>query len=596
MAGSVAAVAANFLSSDLLWAVDGSNRTRLAEFDYADVRLTGGPLKEQYDRVLASFLALNDDRLLKVYRQRAHLPAPGDDMGDWYDAEGFVPGHTLGQYISGLSRYARSTGERRAVAKARALVNGFAKTLGPDGFPYASAKAATTWPCYILDKYEIGLLDAYRLAGISEARTLLPRVIQGALPHIPDHTYDRGPNSPKQAPYDETYILSENLFNTWEVTGDRTYFEMAKKYLLNAEYYEPLAAGRNILPGKHAYSHVISLSSAAKAYQLLGEPMYLAAIRNAWDMIETTQQFASGGWGPNETFVEPNQGKLYESLASTEDHFEAPCGCYAHMKLARYLLGFTGEARYGDGLERVLYNSMLAALDPDGDGRYFYYVSHKPLVQKCYYKMKWPCCSGTLVQGVADYVLNLYFHGPDALYVNVFAPSEVDWKVRKQPVRIVQNTNYPHDGSVELRVETAAPLDFTLQLRIPRWISGSPTVTINGKTTSIPAEPGTFAAIRRRWSNHDRVELTLPFGFRTEAIDNQHPDTVAVMRGPLMYVAVAPPSNIASLPLDLPRGLASVAHSPKTFAYDLPTQSLSFRPYYELQNEQYNSYFQLKRG
>jgi DUF1680 family protein len=266
------------------------------------------------------------------------------------------------------------------------------------------------------------------------------------------------------------------------------------------------------------------------------------------------------------------------------------------MKLARYLLGFTGEARYGDGLERVLYNTMLAALDPDGDGGYFYYVSHKPLVRKCYYKMKWPCCSGTLVQGVADYVLNLYFHSAAALYVNMYAPSEVDWKVGRQPVRLIQNTKYPQDGSVELRVETAAPVNFTLNLRIPRWVSGSAKITINGKSSSIPAEPGSFAAIRRRWSNHDTVELTLPFGFRTEAIDNRHPDTVAVMRGPLMYVAVAPPSNIASLSLDLPHGLNRIAHAPDAFAYDLPSQSLSFRPYYALQNERYNSYFQLKRG
>src|SRR5580704_11192676 len=83
----------------------------LAEFAYDQVRLTGGPLKQHYDRIHSSYLALDNDRLLKVYRQRAGIAAPGADMGGWYDADGFVPGHTLGQYISGLARIGSSTGD-----------------------------------------------------------------------------------------------------------------------------------------------------------------------------------------------------------------------------------------------------------------------------------------------------------------------------------------------------------------------------------------------------------------------------------------------------------------------------------------------------
>src|SRR5258707_2264066 len=145
--GTVAAGAA-------MGAAHGAARQRLREFAYSDVRLTGGPLKAQYDWVHAHFLSLDNDRLLKVYRQRAGLPAPGADVGGWYDADGFVPGHTIGQYISGLSRYAKATGDAATHAKVRALVEGYAATIGPGGYPYASEKAAITWPCYILDKYE----------------------------------------------------------------------------------------------------------------------------------------------------------------------------------------------------------------------------------------------------------------------------------------------------------------------------------------------------------------------------------------------------------------------------------------------------------
>src|SRR6185369_16748736 len=104
-------------------------------------------------------------------------------------------------------------------------------------------------------------------------------VIQAAIPYIPDHTFDRvGVRNP---PYDEPYILPENLFRTYELTGEQRHLDMAKLYLLDREFFDPLAKGENVLPGKHGYSHVIALSSAAKAYETLGDEKYLRAIRNA---------------------------------------------------------------------------------------------------------------------------------------------------------------------------------------------------------------------------------------------------------------------------------------------------------------------------
>ena len=552
----------------------GSSREHLREFAYSDVRLTGGPLKAQYDWVHAHFLSLDNDRLLKVYRQHAGLPAPGEDMGGWYDADGFVPGHTIGQYISGLSRIYASTRDPSSLSKVKALVAGYAATLGADGNPYASEKASVTWPCYILDKYVVGMLDAHRLAGVGAGRELLPRIIRGAIGHIPDHTYDRTPDSPKQAPYDEPYILPENLFNSYELTGDPQWLAMAKLYLLNKEYFDPLAQGRNLLPGKHAYSHVIALSSAAKAYEVLGDEKYLSAIHNAWDMLEVTQQFASGGWGPKEAFVPPHEGKLGESLTAHREHFETPCGCYAHMKLARYLLRFTGDPRYGDGLERVLYNTILGSIEPSDNGDYFYYSDYQSGARKGYYKRKWPCCSGTLVQGVADYAVSLYFQDSSGIYVNLFAPSEVRWSAGGVPVRLIQNTAYPNGDEVELRVDVPKAADFAIHVRMPAWLSGAAAVRVNGRSVDVQAERKTFATIRRRWQKNDTVVVKLAFRDRTEAIDDRHADTVALMRGPLMMVAVNAPEGMP----------------------ELTARGLRFAPFYTVRDETYTTYFKKRPG
>ena len=73
------------------------------------------------------------------------------------------------------------------------------------------------------------------------------------------------------------------------------------------------------------------------------------------------QSFATGGWGPNETLCAPGSGALGDSLTRTHSSFETPCGAYAMFKITRYLLRVTRDTRYGDSMERVLYNTILGA-------------------------------------------------------------------------------------------------------------------------------------------------------------------------------------------------------------------------------------------
>lgn len=586
---ATAAVAKAAENWKLARAEQPASRERLFQFRHADVKLTGGPLKAQFDRVHAYYLGLDEDRLLKGFRQRAGLPAPGEEMGGWYGPEGFAPAHCFGQYMSGLARFAAATGDASTRAKVRRLVEGFAATVGQDGFAYMNARASVDFPAYILDKNEIGLIDAYQLAGVAPARELLERIIRGSVRYLPPQAIEQDAKR-KEGRWDESYTLPENLFLTYELTGESAYRDLAKKFLFDAPYFDPLSRGVNVLPGVHAYSHVNALSSAAKAYQVLGEAKYLQTIQSAWDMLETTQEFASGGWGPGEHFVEPHQGKLGESLNETHAHFETPCGAYAHFKLARYLLRFTGEARYGDGLERVLYNTILGAKDPGGDGQFFYYSDYHHAAQKGYFPDKWPCCSGTLPQAVADYLINAYFRGEDGIYVNLFAPSEVSWKAGATPARLIQSTDYPETGATELRFELPAPTEFTLHVRIPGWLASSPRLEVNGQAVSEPAERGTFAALRRRWKNHDTVRVELPIAFRHAPIDEQHPDLVAVMRGPVMLVALVPPPQIPREALSSPQGMAPVTNHPLTFELPSAAKTLRFKPFYAVEDEFYTTY------
>jgi hypothetical protein len=559
----------------------------LREFPYGAVTITGGPLKQQYDRIHASYLGLENDRLLKVYRQRAGIPAPGPDMGGWYDRDGFVPGHSLGQYISGLSRIGAATGDPACATKVRELVQGFGATLGADNQSIIRPQT-NLWICYTLDKHFAGLIDAYTLAHVDEARDLLPRVFDGARSLMPHHGRDR--IGKKNPPYDETYVMPENLFTAYQLTGRHEFQVTALNYLLDHDFFDPLARKEDVLPGRHAYSHAIALSSAAKAYLILGDEKYRHAMAYAWSCLTTTQQFASGGWGPNEQFVEPHQGKLYESLGSTVDHFETPCGAYAASKLDRYLLRITGDPRYGDHLERVIYNTVLGVKPPDSDGDYPYYSTYSPRANKVWYPHKWPCCSGTLVQGVADYVLNLYLRAADGVTVNLYAASELRLEQNGARIKLTQATDFPASETISIRIDSDTPQLWTLRLRIPGWLKQPARITVNGAAAA-PGQAGSFAALRRRWKGGDVVELRLPQEFRGEPIDDLHPDVVAIMRGPLMLVAIDPPDGLEKTPLPIHEGFAALGHRAGAWTRNDSGQQVVFVPFYKVQNERYTTYF-----
>jgi DUF1680 family protein len=390
-------------------------------------------------------------------------------------------------------------------------------------------------------------------------------------------------------PYDETYVLPENLFLVADITGNDKYRAMAVHYMLDKEWFDPLAAGKDVLPAKHAYSHTIALSSGGQAYLHTGAPKYRAALENAWKFMEP-QRFASGGWGPEEQFVELHKGKLADSLKTSKAHFETPCGSFADMKLARYLIRLTGEPVYGDGLERTLYNTMLAARLPDSDGGYPYYSDYSAAGEKRYYQQKWPCCSGTLVQGVSDYVLNLYFHDDAALLVNMYAPSEVTWDRPGGAVEVAQETDYPTKDSVRLTVRKAGDGHFAMKLRIPAWTTGA-TLMVNGTPQAVM--PGTLAVVNRSWKAGDTVDLVIPQPLRTLPIDDRNPNVAALMRGPVMYVGINPWDGIDRETVTLPGALEPMPNSDVAYRTRVGERNLVFIPYHTVDAERSTTYFKI---
>ncbi len=518
-------------------------------------QLHASPLQRQARESHRLLMGLDEDSLLRPFRIRAGQAASGRDLGGWYDTYAFAPGATFGQWVSALSRHFAITGDVATRDKVRRLVRAYAATIDAEGKFYRNNR----FPSYIYDKLAGGLIDARVLTNDAAALETLGRSTQAALPYLPPHAMVRNENAGPGEDFsthawDESYTLPENQFFAWQLTGDQLHRDLAQRFLYD-EFFQALARGENVLPGKHAYSHVNALSSAAQAYLSLGTRTYLDAASNGFDMV-AAQSYATGGWGPDEHFIVPGSGGLAASLTDMHRSFETPCGAYAHFKLTRYLLRITGDSRYGDSMERVLYNTILGALPLQPDGHAFYYSDYTRHATKGFHPDRWPCCSGTLPMLAADYSISACFADADGIFVNLYVPAQVSWLQAGRRCGLVIQTEYPYASTVRLRVNVPSETSFSIRLRIPAWAQGA-SLSVNGRRATAPLEAGAFAVLRRMWRADDTIELELPLPLRLESVDAEHPDIVALVCGPLALMRLAEQAGPETEPLTRTRLLSA---------------------------------------
>jgi uncharacterized protein len=571
--------------------------TLLNEVAYGQVDFEPCPAQQQFEENHARLLGLNEDGLLLPFRIREGLPAPGEELGGWYSTDGFAPACPYGQWMSALARMYAVTHDQATYAKIDLMIRGYAATLHEAGKFYEGFR----FPAYIYGKLSIGLTDAHVFAGHPTALDVLARATDAVLPYLPPKAIPHKDPPLPGGTDDESYTMPENFYLAWQRTGNRRYYTLAKRFLYD-DYFDPLSRGENALPGRHAYSHVNALGSAAVAYLAMGDEKYLRAATNAFKFVQE-QSYATGGWGPHEHFVEPGSGALGEGLNSVHASFETPCGAYAHFKLARYLMRISGDPRYGDSMEQVFYNAVLGAKPIQVDGRSFYYSDYSYKGEKVFFGKQWPCCSGTLPQIAADYRISAYFQNGTGIYVNLYMPSTFRWNELGAQFAVRQITDYPYDSQVGLQITASRPSTFSIFLRIPAWARGA-ALTMNGMRDSRKLEAGLFAEVRREWKSGDRIELDLPFATRLEAVDAQHPDVVALVKGPLVLMALRdggpdgnPGSGFDAAQQHMTRAMLLAAKQAASRGHEWTVgagaETLRLKPFLDINDEPYTAYLKV---
>lgn len=324
----------------------------------------------------------------------------------------------------------------------------------------------------------------------------------------------------------------------------------------------------------HAMHATYLFATAADVYAEDGDQSLLDAVTRLWRNVVSRKMYITGAVGPLDPGLSPHRDIMAEAFgrdfeSPNREGYNETCANIGNALWNRRMLAITGEARYADAMELVLYNSMLSGIGMDGNS-FFYANTHRrfadelPLMRN-ESPVRWKttmdpgsaksyCCPPNVLRTILKTANWAYSVSPGAVWVNLYGGSTL-----KAPVLLTQESDYPWNGAVRITFGQASQGELALMMRIPAW-ADSATIHVNGKPFSTPARPSSYAEVRRKWSKGDVVELNLPMAAR---LVQSHPyqeftrNQVAVMRGPLVYCLESPdvPPGMRVDELGIPAGV-----------------------------------------
>ncbi len=567
--------------------------------------ITGGLLRDRFERNRHRLAGLPDDGLLKRYRERAGRAAPGRYLSVWDEGRGICGGggEFLGHWLSAASYIAAWDGDPCLRAKLEGVLAELKLCADHDGYVATAIPVdfeRYTHNYYRFDKLLGGLLDAYELTGDADILHMATGTADRFQAHLNTLSLVEVAERLTNVWNDEAYGALENLVRLYELTGRAQYVDMASKLEIRP-LRDDLAAGRDVIAELHSYSHTLLFIGYVRMYEATGDEPYLKAALNVWEMI-CRRMYVTGGngdgyQGRQEAWRGPDQLPLHHQTQET-------CGSYAWIKLCGYLFRQTGDSRYLDALERTLLNHILVSQGP-GRGDWAYWLPLQDRAQMIFgYCWNDPnfcldgelcgqyyCCDGTGSRALAELPRWLFLQDRRGLAVSLYAPSSARWQGPGGPVEVQVATGYPRSGRVELTVRVTHPCRMDLRLRLPSWLRQAPSIRVNGDEVGSPREPARLASIDRVWADGDQVVLTLPLPLYCEPLRGDA-SRVALLYGPLVLAGLLSPNTDLHLPGD-PHNptswLSPVADEPATFM--VPGHRLHFRPLFTLSCEPYNVYF-----
>lgn len=516
------------------------------EFPLGDITLLDGPLKHARDLNVQVLLKYDCDRMLAPYRKEAGLQPRKPSYPNWDGLDGHVGGH----YLSALAINA-ATGNEECRKRMEYMISELQLVLDANnqrhdawchnyigGVPN-SAKMWTafskgdfgpyfgTWaPFYNIHKMYAGLRDAWLYCGNEQAKNLFLKFCDWAV----DITRDLNDGQMEKMLGNEHGGMNEVLADAYAITGEQKYLDCARRFS-HRMLLVPLENGKDCLDNMHANTQIPKVIGYQRIAELAHDVQYHNASEYFWEIVTRQRSLAFGGNSRREHF--PTKENCIDYINDIDG--PESCNTYNMLKLTENLNRVKPDGMYGDFYETAMFNHILSAQHPQHGG-YVYFTSARPRHYRNYSapnEAMW-CCVGTGMEDHGKYGQFVWTHDKgvkaedDALYVNLFVASELNWKNRKMVIR--QQTAFPYAETSVVEVAKGKGT-FILKVRKPSWCEN---FTVKGVGFDADSyEENGFVCMKRKWKKGDQVKISMPMHAYIKPMINV-PQYVAIMYGPIL--------------------------------------------------------------
>lgn len=566
------------LASLFSLALAAQTTPQLTYFDLREVRLLPGIFKHAEDLDLHYLLEMDPDRLLAPFLREANLPIKKESYTNWENTG--LDGHIGGHYLSALAHMYASTGDLRIKERLDYMLANLKRCQEANGNGYiggvpggkliwtevqqgninaGSFNLNGKWvPLYNIHKTYAGLRDACLLTGSESAKDMLIKMTDWALALVSQLSEAQIQDILRS----EHGGLNETFADVAAITQNRAYLELARKFS-HQSILEPLLQHKDQLTGLHANTQIPKVLGFKRIADISHNERWAEAVQYFWDNVVEQRSISIGGNSVSEHFNPTDDfSKMLHSIEGPET-----CNTYNMLRLTKMLYQTDPQGKYLDFYERALYNHILSTQHPEHGGL-VYFTQIRPGHYRVYSQTQtsmW-CCVGSGMENHAKYGEMIYAHRDNDLYVNLYIPSQLNWK--EKDIEVIQETDFPMKAKTTIRINPKQPVSFSLFIRKPNWLTAAPKLLINGKRDNNFLLTDDHIQIKRTWRKGDIVSVELPMEIHTEQLPDKS-NYYSILYGPIVLGARTGQEDLRGLQADDSR-MGHIASGRQIPLRDLP--------------------------
>ena len=437
----------------------------------------------------------------------------------------------MGMLIDASVRFAAYSGDPEMVAIKDEIVgkiidaqldDGYSGFYKPERRLWNSKGHADNWDIHEMAFIIDGLLSDYQYFGNRQA---LEAAVKTA-----DFILERWHEMPDD--YDaavDMHVLDTgidwSMLRLYRLTGEKRFLNFSENMKSLYEWDTPITIGRRPGVSGHMFAYFAMCVAQMELYRLTGSEKLLTQTQNTMDFfLKDDGLTITGSAGIREIWANDQDG---------EGHLGETCATAYQLRVYESLLRLTGDSKYGDLIERTVFNGLFGAQSPEGD-KIRYYTNFEG--ERHYYHVEYMCCPGNFRRIISELPAMVYYRTEDnGVAVNLYTASAVKILLQNNnEVTLKQITDYPSDGKVEVLIEPEKETVFPVQLRIPKWAKNAK-IMVNAEVQQSEIVAGTFYTIERNWKRGDKITIDFPMNFRYVKGRKRNAGRIALMRGPIIF-------------------------------------------------------------